>query len=124
MATVINSIIGLQQMGVQVSEGLSVTLAFGLIFVVVGLALIMSRVFRDMVFPLVVTWALVAIWVVRLRETPDLGWAALVGATLAAVGGIAFSRLGGRKQPWELAAEAAAVAEAEIAARNAVRAGE
>ena len=121
VASVINITIGLRQLGWQTAEGMSVTLTLGLISVVVALGLIMSRVFRDMVFPLVVAWALVAIWVVRLREVPELGWAALIGATLAAIGGIILSRLGGRKTPWQLRDEAVAAAEAEIAARNATR---
>ncbi|WP_210519132.1 hypothetical protein [Hymenobacter terricola] len=124
VASVINFTIGLQQ-GWQTAEGVSIILTLGLIAIVVALALIISRVFRDMVFPLVVAWALVAVWMARLSAVPELGWAALAGATVAAIGGIVLSRLGGRKQPWELAAEAAA-AEAEIAARNAssVRTGE
>ncbi|GAC1599133.1 MAG: hypothetical protein NVS3B25_25770 [Hymenobacter sp.] len=124
VAAVINFTIALRQLGWQASEGLAVVLTLGLLFGIVALALIMSRVFRDMVFPLVVAWALAAIWVVRLREVPELGWAALAGAAVAAIGGWVWSRLGGRKQPGELAAAAAAAAEAEIAARQAVRAGE
>lgn len=123
VASVINLTIGLRQMGWQTAEGASVTLTLGLIFVVVALGLIMSRVFRDMVFPLVVAWALVAVWVVRLREVPELGWAALAGAAIVALAGIGFSRLGGRKTPWQLRDEAAAAVEAEIAARNAARNG-
>lgn len=124
VASVINITIGLQQLGWQTAEGVSVTLTLGLIFVVVVLGLIMSRVFRDMVFPLVVAWALVAVWVVRLREVPELGWAALIGATVVAIAGIVLSRMGGRKTPWQLRDEAVAAAEAEIAARNAMRATE
>ena len=124
VASVINIIIGLRQLGWQAAEGVSVTLTLGLIFIVVTLGLIMSRVFRDMLFPLVVAWALVAIWVVRLREVPELGWAALIGATLVAIGGVILSRLGGRKTPWQLRDEAAAAAEAEIAARKAARVAE
>ena len=124
VAAVINLTIGLQQLGWQASQGLAVTLALGLLFVVVALALVMSRVFRDKVFPLVAAWALVAIWVVRLREVPELGWAALLGATVVAIGGFLLSRLGGRKTHWQLRDEAAAVAEAEIAARNTMRASE
>ena len=124
VASVINITIGLKQLGWQPVEGASVTLTLGLIFVVVALGLIMSRVFRDMVFPLVVAWALVAVWVVRLREVPELGWAALAGATVVAIAGIVLSRLGGRKTPWQLRDEAAAAAEAAIAARNANRVGE
>ena len=124
VASVINITIGLRQLGWQTAEGASITLTLGLIFLVVALGLIMSRVFRDMVFPLVVAWALVAVWVVRLREVPELGWAALIGAAVVAIAGVVLSRLGGRKTPWQLRDEAAAAAEAEIAARNAMRASE
>lgn len=121
VASVITVTIGLQQLGWQTAEGVSVTLALALLFIIVVLGLLMSRVFRDMVFPLVIAWALVAIWMVRLREVPELGWAALIGATVVTIGGIILSRLGGRKSPWQLREEAAAAAEAEIAARNASR---
>ena len=121
VASVINVTIGIRQLGWQPAEGASVTLTLGLIVLVVALGLIMSRVFRDFVFPLVVAWALVAVWVVRLGEIPELGWAALTGATVVAIGGIALSRLGGRKTPWQLRDEAVAAAEAEIAARKASR---
>ena len=124
VASVLNITIGLQQLGWQPAEGLSITLTLGLIFVIVGLGLVMSRAFRDLVFPLVVAWALAWVWVARLREVPELGWAALVGATVALVGGFIFSRMGGRKAPWQLRDEAAAAVEAEIAARNAAQLGE
>ena len=116
VASVLNLTIGLRELGWRPAEGLAVLLSFVLILVVVVVALVMSRIFRDLVFPLVVTWALVAVWVVRLQPTPELGWAALGGATAAAVGGLALFRMGGRKQPWVLAADAAVAAEAEIAA--------
>ena len=118
VASVINITIGLRELGWQPAEGLTVSLTLGLIVVVVLLGLIMSRAFRDLVFPLVVAWALVWLWVARLREVPELGWAALIGATAVAIGGLVLSRLGGRKTPWELRDEAAAAAEAEIAARR------
>lgn len=124
VASVINITIGLRQLGWQTAEGVSVVLTLVLIFMVVALGLIMSRVFRDMVFPLVVAWALVAIWMVRLGEVPELGWAALIGATLVTISGIMLSRMGGRKTPWQLRDEAVAAAEAEIAARNAARIAE
>lgn len=124
VASVINITIGLRQLGWQTAEGASVTLTLVLIFMVVALGLIMSRVFRDMVFPLVVAWALIAVWVVRLGEVPELGWAALIGATLVTIGGIILSRMGSRKTPWQLRDEAVAAAEAEIAARNAARIAE
>lgn len=121
VASVINITIGLRQLGWQTAEGVSVVLTLVLIFMVVALGLIMSRVFRDMVFPLVVAWALVAIWMVRLGEVPELGWAALIGATLVTISGIMLSRMGGRKTPWQLRDEAAAAIEAEIAARKAAQ---
>ncbi|UOQ97558.1 hypothetical protein MUN81_20285 [Hymenobacter sp. 5317J-9] len=124
VASAINITIGLQQLGWQTAEGLSLVFTIILLMVLVGLAFIISRAFRDMVFPLVVAWALVAIWVVRLREIPELGWAALAAATAAAIGGVVLSRLGARKTPWQLRDEAAAAIEAEIAARNAARAEE
>ncbi|WP_426058815.1 hypothetical protein [Hymenobacter sp. B1770] len=120
VASVINFTIGLREMGWQTAENLSVTLTLCLLFVIVAMALIMSRAFRDMVFPLVVAWALVAIWVVRLREVAELGWAAMAGAGVAAVLGVVLSRRGGRKEPWQLRDEAAAAAEAEIAASRAM----
>ena len=121
VAAALNLTIGLQQLGWRPAVGLSVTLTLGLILVVVALGLLMSRVFRDLVFPLVVAWALAWVWVARLREVPELGWAALVGAVVSVVAGFMFSRLGGRKSPWQVRDEAAAAAEAEIAARNAAR---
>ena len=121
LAAVINFTIAIRALGWQTADGASVTLTLGLLAAVVGLGLLMSRVFRDLVFPLVVAWALVWVWVARLREVPELGWAALIGATVVAIGGLLLSRLGGRKTAWQLRDEAAAAVEAEIAARNAER---
>ena len=124
VAAAINFTIAIRTLGWQTADGASVTLTLGLIVAVVALGLLMSRVFRDLVFPLVVAWALVWVWVARLREIPELGWAALIGATVVAIGGLLLSRLGGRKTTWQLRDEAAAEAEAEIAARNAERLGD
>ena len=124
VASVINITIGLRELGWQTADGLSVTLTLGLLAVIVALGLLISRVFRDMVVPWVLAWALVAIWVVRLREVSELGWAALAGAVLVAVLGIVLSRQGGRKEPWQLRDEATAAAEAEIAASRAMNASE
>ncbi len=122
VAVIINLTIGLEQLGLKPNEGLSVILALGVLLIAVALALIISRVFRDLVFPLVVAWALAWLWVARMHEVPELGWLALGGAAVTAIAGVGLSQLGGRKQPWELAAEAAAAAEAEIAARKSMRA--
>lgn len=121
VAAVINFTIAIHTLGWQTAEGASVILTLGLLAAVVGLGLLMGRVFRDLVFPLVVAWALVWVWVARLREVPELGWAALIGAVVVAIGGFVLARLGGRKTAWQLRDEAVAAAEADIAARNATR---
>ena len=121
VAAVINFTIALRQLGWRPSEGLAVVLTLVLLLAVVSLALIVSRAFHDMVFPLVVAWALAWLWVARMRETPELGWAALSGAVVVIVLGVVLARQGSRKSPWQLRDEAAAAAEAEIAARNAAR---
>jgi hypothetical protein len=87
VATVINCIIGLQRLGWEPALNLSVLLALLLLAVVVGLGLLVSREFSETVFPLVVAWALVAIWVAHRAKYPELGWAALVGAIVVALGG-------------------------------------
>ena len=121
VAAVINFTIAIRELGWQTADGASVTLTLGLIVAVVALGLLMSRVFRDLVFPVVIAWALVWVWVARLREFPELGWAALIGATVVVIAGPVLSRLGGRKTAWQLRDEAAAAAEAEIAARKATQ---
>ena len=117
VAAVINITIGVQQLW-HPAMGLAVTVSLAMIFIIVVIALIMSRTNGEFGFALVVAWALVALWVAKLREVPELGWAALAGAVVAAVAGFALHRLNGRKEPWQIAAEAAAAAEAEIAARR------
>ena len=113
VASVINLTIGLQQLDWQPAQGVAIVLALAMLAVVVLLALALARAFQEAVLPLVVAWALVAIWVAQLREVPELGWAALAGAAVAAIGGAALSRVGGHRQPWEIAA---AAAEAQTAA--------
>jgi hypothetical protein len=122
-SVIVNVTIVLRELGWQPNEGVSLFLTVVLLVGLVVLALIISHEFQDMVFPQVVAWALVGIWAARLSEMPALGWAALAGATVAAIGGFALSRLGGRKTPWQLRDDAAAIAEAEIAAWKAIQAG-
>lgn len=119
VALVINLTIGLQQLGWRPAQGTAIVLALVMLAVVVVLALAMSRAFQEAVFPLVVAWALAAIWVVQLREVPELGWAALAGAAVAAIGGAALSRVGGHRQPWEIAAAAAEAQNAALARHRA-----
>ncbi|WP_133274162.1 hypothetical protein [Hymenobacter radiodurans] len=92
VASVINITLGLRDMGVQSALNVSVLLAFGLLAIVVALGLIISRAFQEMVYPLVLAWALVAIWVAQRTDYPELGWAALIGAVLVGVGGFFLSR--------------------------------
>ena len=121
VATVINITIGLRQLGHQASEELGLALTLLLLLAIVALGLSVSRSFRDMVFPVVLSWALVAVWVAQLRENPVLGWSALAGAAVVAIGGVVLSRVGGRKKPWELRDKAAMVVEAQIAASRAMK---
>jgi hypothetical protein len=97
VATTINCIIGLQRLGWEPALNVSVLLALLLLAVVVGLGLLMSREFQEMVFPLVVAWALVAIWVAQRGAYPELGWAALLGAVVVAVGGVVLATGRGRR---------------------------
>jgi hypothetical protein len=119
VAATINITIALGVMGLNLSGGIPVVLTYVLILILVVLALIMSRAFSAIVFALTVAWALVAIWLVRIREVPELGWAALAGAVVAIIGGLVLARQGKQRPPWEIAAEAAAAVEAEIVAARA-----
>ncbi|RYU83798.1 tryptophan-rich sensory protein [Hymenobacter persicinus] len=92
VATVINVTIGLWVLGWQTPDNASVLLTFVLLAVVVVLGLVISTVFRSLVYPLVVAWALVAIWVAqRGGDYPELALTALIGAGVVAVGGVALS---------------------------------
>lgn len=122
VASVINVTTGLQQLGWQPVQGGAIVLALGMLVVVVALALIISRVFQEVAFPLVVAWALVAIWRAQINEVPELGWAALAGAAVAVIGGVALSRVGRRRQPWEIATTAAEAQIADLARRRAAAA--
>ncbi|MCB2378888.1 tryptophan-rich sensory protein [Hymenobacter sp. BT635] len=88
VATTINVTIGLRELGWQTELNVSVLLTLLMLAVVVGLALTISKVFRDLVYPAVVVWALVAIWVAQQGPYPELGWAALAGAGVVAAGSI------------------------------------
>ncbi|AII52450.1 tryptophan-rich sensory protein [Hymenobacter sp. APR13] len=86
VAATINITIGLRQLGWQTAENLTVLLTLLLLAVVVGLGLLLSREFRDEAPALVGAWALLAIWVARRPEYPELAWAALAGAVVVAAG--------------------------------------
>lgn len=91
VATAVNVTIGLQQLGWRTAENVSVLLTLAVLAVVVTLGLLLSRQFLDAVPALVVAWALVALWVARRGEYPELAWAALAGAVVAGVGGVVLA---------------------------------
>ncbi|GAA4001076.1 tryptophan-rich sensory protein [Hymenobacter fastidiosus] len=102
VASVINLTIGLRELGWQPAANVSVLLTLVLLAVVVALGLIISGAFHSVVYPLVVAWALVAIWVAqRGGAYPELAWAALVGAVIAVLGGVAL----GLRKPRPVVAE-------------------
>ena len=120
VVAVLNVTTALQQAGWLTSDASALASALLVIVGLVVLTLVMSYLHGDMVFPVVVAWALVAVWVARLSTAPALGWAALAGAAIAAIGGVILAQLGTRKTPWQLREAAAAVITADIAARKAV----
>ncbi|TGE14845.1 tryptophan-rich sensory protein [Hymenobacter elongatus] len=86
VASVLNITIGLRELGWQTPTNITVLLTLLLLALVVGLALVISNVKYEVVFSAAVVWALVAIWVARRVEYSELGWAALAGAVVVAVG--------------------------------------
>ncbi|WP_375435342.1 hypothetical protein [uncultured Hymenobacter sp.] len=97
VAATIDSIIGLRQLGWQPDLNLAMLLGLVLLAVVVGLGLLISREFKEVAFPLVVAWALIAIWVAQRHIYPELSWAALIGAGVVAVGGLVLASGRGRR---------------------------
>ncbi|WP_048825552.1 tryptophan-rich sensory protein [Hymenobacter sp. DG25B] len=91
VATVINLTIALRDLGWQPELNVSLLLALVLIAIVTALGILVGSAFRDVVIPLVVAWALVAIWLARRPQYPELAWAALAGAVLAGVVGVALA---------------------------------
>lgn len=97
VAFTINSIIGLRQLGWEPDLNLAMLLGLVLLTVVVGLGLLISREFKEVAFPLVVAWALIAIWVAQRHVYPELSWAALIGAGIVGLGGLALASSWGRR---------------------------
>ena len=119
VAAAINFTIGLQQLGWQTGPELSVWLAYLLIGVVALVALVVTAGYQDWAFALTVSWALIGIWVARLREEPTLAWVTLAVAVAVAVIGFVAARQGGKRQPWEVASLAAAHENERILAEKA-----
>ncbi|MDF7814643.1 hypothetical protein [Hymenobacter sp. YC55] len=97
VAFTINSIIGLRQLGWEPDLNLAMLLGLVLLTIVVGLGLLISREFKEVAFPLVVAWALIAIWVAQRHTYPELSWAALIGAGIVALGGLVLASSWGRR---------------------------
>ncbi|OON70540.1 hypothetical protein [Hymenobacter sp. CRA2] len=91
VATAVNVTLGLRDLGWTAPLNLSVLLSVVLLAVVVALGLLLSSFFRDAVYPVVLAWGLLGIWYVRRFDVPELGWLALAGALLVAVGGITLA---------------------------------
>ena len=92
VASVINFTLGLWSWGWHGEENVRVLLTAVLLAVVVALGLLVAREFREVAFPLVVAWALVAIGVARQSAYPELAWLAWGGAAVAVVGGLLLAR--------------------------------
>lgn len=92
VATVINITLGLWSWGWHGEENVRVLLTALLLTVVVALGLLVAREFREVAFPLVVAWALVAIGIARQSAYPELAWLAWGGAAVAVVGGVLLAR--------------------------------
>ena len=114
VATVVNLTLGLRQLTGPVSPEIEELLAYGLLAVVVGLGLTLSRTFQERTFPLVLAWALAGIWLAQLRENSDLGWAALSAAVLVLVLGLVLAQQGRKLQPWQVTQLAAERAQASL----------
>jgi hypothetical protein len=97
VAFTVNSVIGLRQLGWQPDLNLAMLLGLLLLAIVVGLGLLISREFKEKTFPLVVAWALVAIWVAHRNTYPELSWAALIGAVIVGLGGLVLASRRGRR---------------------------
>ncbi|RSK49284.1 tryptophan-rich sensory protein [Hymenobacter rigui] len=71
----------------QVSEAKGVEIAIILVGIVAGLALNVTKRFRELAYPAAVTWGLVGIWAARHGETSTmvLAWMALAAAGVVAV---------------------------------------
>lgn len=91
VAAPVNVTIGLRALGWETPTNVTVVLTLGLLVVITALGLWVSRTFGDATVALVITWALVAVWIARRDTYPELGTAALMGAAVAFVGGIGLA---------------------------------
>ncbi len=89
VALVVNLTVALGQYW-QPGAATGVQLGVALMGVVAGLALGMTRKFRELAYPAAVAWGLVGIWVARngVPDTQFLAWAALIAAAVVAVGAL------------------------------------
>ena len=92
VATVVNVTIALWTWGWQPPTNMAMVLSLVLLVVVTGLGLLISRAFSEITYPLVLAWALTAIWVAKRGVYPELANAALLGAVVVAIGGLLLGR--------------------------------
>ncbi|RSK23877.1 tryptophan-rich sensory protein [Hymenobacter metallilatus] len=74
----------------QVSEARSIEIAIVMVGIVAGLALNVTKQFRELAYPAAVAWGLVGIWAARRGDanTLVLAWMALAAAGLVAIGAL------------------------------------
>ena len=124
VASVINLTIGLQQLGLQMGPAISVDVAYVVVVLLVGVVVAVAAVFQDLAFLLAPVWGLVGIWAAQVRDEPSFGWTALAAAVLTALLGFARVRQRAKRQPWEVAGEAAAAEVARLRAEAETRASQ
>ncbi|UOQ75805.1 hypothetical protein MUN84_14265 [Hymenobacter sp. 5516J-16] len=98
MATVVNLTLVL---GTQWRPGAeqSIELAIVVVGITAGLALNVTKQFRELAYPAAVAWGLLGIWAARRAEadTLVLAWMALAAAGLVVLGGLGLAWWGRRK---------------------------
>jgi hypothetical protein len=92
VATVVNATVALGATW-QPGPDVSLQLAIVLVGIVAGLALNVTRQFRELAYPAAVAWGLAGIWVARRpdEDTLVLAWMALAAAGLVALLGLALA---------------------------------
>lgn len=85
----------------QVSEAKGIEIAIVLVGIVAGLALNVTRRFRELAYPAAVAWGLVGIWAARrgASDTLVLAWMALAAAGLVIVAALALVWWGRKNKP-------------------------
>jgi cbb3-type cytochrome oxidase subunit 3 len=115
VATVLSITIGLRQLTGAVDAQVETYLTYLLLVIIVGLGLLLSRVFQERTFPLVLAWALTGVWLVQVRENPDLAWVALAAGVVVLLLGLVLAQQGRKLHPYQVAQAATERAAAQAA---------